>query len=70
MTPRYYWQASEAQPSSRELIDTISHSLVATIFQDDAGRWQWKRYTSILIHGAPAANGSAASFNQGKRKAG
>ena len=68
MTQRYYWNDAKTQPPRVELMDKISAKFVAVIVEDEQGRWNWKRYTSRLIHGAPPAEGSSASLPLAKRK--
>jgi hypothetical protein len=68
VTTRYYWTKLEGLPPRVELIDSVSAHAVAVIFQI-ARRWHWKRNTTVLLHGAASAEGTAVSLGEAKRQA-
>ena len=62
---RYHWMKPSDLPDRLELIDNVSGKPVATIFS--IGReWQWTRSTSVLLHGAPSAEGNCRSLTTAK----
>lgn len=68
MAQRYQCRESERIPQRFELIDKVANNFVAVIAEDETGRWQWKRYTSAMMHGAAPREGSSASLAHAKRK--
>lgn len=64
---RYRWVNRADLVESVELIDTVTSYQVAVITA--VGRkFSWKRNTSVLLHGAPPAEGTCDSLQQAKIK--
>ncbi len=58
MNDRYTWQAKVA-PSRHELIDRVSSKAVAiVVFDGESQIWEWTRFTTKYLHGAPPVCGS------------
>jgi hypothetical protein len=64
---RYRWVKPSDLPDRVELIDTGTNHAIAEILR--VGRmWQWRRKTTLLLHGAPPADGVAKGLTQAKVK--
>jgi hypothetical protein len=62
---RYRWRKPSDLPDRVELFDTATNHRVGLITA--AGRtWTWNRSTSVLLNGAPPADGTARSLTQAK----
>ena len=62
---RYFWSKPSDLPERVELIDKITSHPAAVIHFVNR-RYQWKRTTSELIHGAPPAEGHCDTLMQAK----
>ncbi|WP_425613650.1 hypothetical protein NA78x_003485 [Anatilimnocola sp. NA78] len=62
---RYRWVKPSDKPERVELIDNVTSQRVAIITEVNR-RWAWTRSTTILLHGAPSADGLEASLAQAK----
>lgn len=61
MTNRYLWQ-SKLTPVRQELFDRVTASVVAiVVFDGESQRWEWTRFTSSYLHGAPPNGGSTGA---------
>ncbi|QDU26455.1 hypothetical protein ETAA8_15330 [Anatilimnocola aggregata] len=57
---RYSWQEVEVPPRL-ELVDRVCKNSVAlVVFDPETQTWEWTRYTTPTLHGAPAASGSTS----------
>jgi hypothetical protein len=65
---RYRWTKTTGRPRRLHLIDGVSAQPIAVIFQDASRRWHWSRKTSLLLHGAPPADGRSATLDEAKRR--
>lgn len=62
---RYEWRKPSDLPDRLELIDKVANYVIAEIVS--MGRkWQWRRKTSILLHGAPPPEGISPGLTQAK----
>jgi hypothetical protein len=66
MNARYYWQKRFDKPDLFELIDVASSRQIATV-QNLARRWHWQRFTCLLLHGAPPAEGTSRRLGDAKK---
>lgn len=58
MVNRYTWQHKPAPPRY-ELVDRVCSSAVAIIvFDGERQEWEWTRFTTRVLHGAPPTQGS------------
>jgi hypothetical protein len=62
---RYEWRKPSDLPDRLELIDRVTKYIIAEIVS--IGRtWEWRRKTSLLLHGAGPAEGIAKGLTQAK----
>jgi hypothetical protein len=61
---RYSWAITG--PDSVVLFDAAAKRAVADIHRISSRNWQWHRKTTVLLHGAPSADGEALSILQAK----
>jgi hypothetical protein len=71
-TPRFYWSETRNGHSSNEqhrldLIEAVTSRPVATIIRVSR-YWYWKRKTSLLLDGAPSAEGVSVNLVEAKSK--
>jgi hypothetical protein len=66
MNSRYYWQKRLDKRDRFDLIDVASSRQIGTV-QNLARRWHWQRFTSLLLHGAPPANGTSRRLCDAKK---
>ena len=64
---RFRWEKPSTLPERVELIDSVSGQRVAVVLTLEHG-FQWKRETSVMMHGAAAAEGDCRSFAMAKRQ--
>jgi hypothetical protein len=63
---RYRWVRQGEPPECIELVDTVANRPIAKIMS--LGRkWQWRRETSLLLHGAPPAEGTTVRLTDAKK---
>jgi hypothetical protein len=63
---RYQWIKPPDLPDRIELIDSKMVNRTVAVIAYASPEWSWKRSTSLLIHGAPAAEGVCGSLQQAK----
>jgi hypothetical protein len=65
---RYEWRKPADSPDRLELVDRAASRPVVIISR--VGRhWKWYRATSILLHGAPPAQGESRTLTSAKTRA-
>lgn len=64
--PRYQWKKNSDLPERVELIDVVTTQQAAVIL-NISRRWHWKRSTSVMIHGAPPAEGVDMRLSSAKK---
>jgi|GEM_PF-4411633 len=62
---RYFWRKPSDVPDRLELCDTITAKPAAVIL-NVSRKWHWKRSTSVMLHGAPPAEGVQSQLEEAK----
>jgi hypothetical protein len=64
--PRYYWQKPSDLPERVELMDTVT-STPAAVITSVSRKWHWKRNTTVILHGAPPAEGKQSLLDDARQ---
>jgi hypothetical protein len=64
---RYFWDCRPGAGATYVLIDRVTANDVASItYMEGVRRWRWSRRTSLLLHGAIAAEGTSKLLSEAK----